>query len=117
AVTQLDQATQQNAALVEQSAAAAESMRFQAEQLVQAVGVFQTSGSGASSHASATASATASASRAAPRSVEHRAVAPARKASPARRTIAAPMGAPAFAHAGAGAIAPSRPGTDDWESF
>jgi len=119
AVTQLDQATQQNAALVEQSAAAAESMRFQAEQLVQAVGVFQTSGagsmSGASSHASA--SATASASRPAPRSVEHRAVAPARKASPARRTIAAPMGAPAFAHAGAGAIAPSRPGTDDWESF
>jgi len=116
AVTQLDQATQQNAALVEQSAAAAESMRFQAEQLVQAVGVFQTSGSGAS------ASATASAARATPRSVEHRAVAPARKASAPRKTIAAPamrapLGAPAFAHAGAGAIAPSRPGTDDWESF
>ncbi|WP_310564004.1 methyl-accepting chemotaxis protein [Hydrogenophaga sp.] len=41
AVTQLDQMTQQNAALVEQSSAAAESMRSQAEQLAQAVQVFK----------------------------------------------------------------------------
>jgi methyl-accepting chemotaxis protein len=40
AVTQMDQTTQQNAALVEQSAAAAESLRTQAGQLVQAVAVF-----------------------------------------------------------------------------
>ncbi len=40
AVTQLDQATQQNAALVEQSAAAAESLRKQAARLVDAVGIF-----------------------------------------------------------------------------
>ncbi len=40
AVTQMDQVTQQNAALVEQSAAAAESLRVQASQLVQAVSVF-----------------------------------------------------------------------------
>ncbi|WP_310732286.1 methyl-accepting chemotaxis protein [Ideonella sp. A 288] len=44
AVTQLDQATQQNAALVEQSAAAAESLRDQAAMLSQAVSAFQLSG-------------------------------------------------------------------------
>ncbi len=41
AVTDMDQATQQNAALVEQSAAAAESLQQQAQQLVQAVAVFK----------------------------------------------------------------------------
>ncbi|WP_396268036.1 methyl-accepting chemotaxis protein [Ideonella sp.] len=43
-VTEMDQATQQNAALVEESAAAAESLRGQAQQLVQAVAVFKLSG-------------------------------------------------------------------------
>lgn len=41
AVSTMDQATQQNAALVEESAAAAESLRGQAQQLVQAVAVFK----------------------------------------------------------------------------
>ncbi len=41
AVTRMDQVTQQNAALVEESAAAAESLRLQAEQLVKAVAVFK----------------------------------------------------------------------------
>ncbi|MES2581935.1 MAG: methyl-accepting chemotaxis protein [Pseudomonadota bacterium] len=41
AITQMDQATQQNAALVEESAAAADSLKMQAEQLVQAVAVFK----------------------------------------------------------------------------
>ncbi|HUG22682.1 methyl-accepting chemotaxis protein [Piscinibacter sp.] len=41
AVTQLDQVTQQNAALVEESAAAAESLKHQATQLVDAVAVFK----------------------------------------------------------------------------
>ncbi len=41
AVAQLDQVTQQNAALVEESAAAADSLNVQAKQLVQAVGVFR----------------------------------------------------------------------------
>ncbi|MEZ5665572.1 MAG: methyl-accepting chemotaxis protein [Burkholderiaceae bacterium] len=40
AVSQMDQGTQQNAALVEESAAAAASLKTQAEQLVQAVAVF-----------------------------------------------------------------------------
>ncbi|MBA3596529.1 MAG: chemotaxis protein [Methylibium sp.] len=41
AVTQLDQVTQKNAALVEESGAAAESLRDQARQLVAAVGAFR----------------------------------------------------------------------------
>jgi methyl-accepting chemotaxis protein len=41
AVAQMDRSTQQNAALVEESAAAAESLRQQATQLVQAVAVFK----------------------------------------------------------------------------
>lgn len=43
AIGGLDQMTQQNAALVEQSAAAAESLRDQADQLARAVAVFKTS--------------------------------------------------------------------------
>ena len=41
AVAQMDQGTQQNAALVEESAAAAEGLRRQAQQLVEAVAVFK----------------------------------------------------------------------------
>ncbi len=41
AVTQMDQVTQQNAALVEESAAAAESLKTQAEALVHSVAVFK----------------------------------------------------------------------------
>ncbi|OBS31372.1 hypothetical protein A9O67_01720 [Tepidimonas fonticaldi] len=41
AMGQLDQSTQQNAALVEQSAASAEALREQAQRLLQAVSVFQ----------------------------------------------------------------------------
>ena len=44
AIGNLDQMTQQNAALVEQSAAAAESLRDQAAQLAQAVAVFKVNG-------------------------------------------------------------------------
>ncbi len=44
AITQMDQATQQNAALVEESAAAATSLEQQAGQLVQAVSVFKFAG-------------------------------------------------------------------------
>jgi methyl-accepting chemotaxis protein len=42
-VTQLDQMTQQNAALVEESAAAAQALREQADRLAQAVAVFRVS--------------------------------------------------------------------------
>ncbi|MBA3057208.1 MAG: HAMP domain-containing protein [Rhodoferax sp.] len=50
AVVQLDQMTQQNAALVEQSAAAAESLREQAQRLAQVVGTFKISTESADSH-------------------------------------------------------------------
>ena len=43
AVNQLDQVTQQNAALVEESAAAAESLKHQAANLAEVVGVFKIS--------------------------------------------------------------------------
>ena len=46
AVSQLDEMTQQNAALVEESAAAAESLREQAERLAQVVSIFQLTGTG-----------------------------------------------------------------------
>jgi len=52
AVTQLDQMTQQNAALVEQSAAAAESLREQSHRLTEVVSAFQVEG-GATLHAAA----------------------------------------------------------------
>src|SRR5690606_39190100 len=41
AVTQLDQMTQQNAALVEESAAAAESLKDQAQRLAQVIQIFK----------------------------------------------------------------------------
>jgi methyl-accepting chemotaxis protein len=44
AVTELDSGTQQNAAMVEESAAAAGSLNEQAQRLMQAVGVFQVAG-------------------------------------------------------------------------
>ena len=46
AITQMDETTQQNAALVEQAAAAAESLQDQAASLSQSVAVFKTSGGG-----------------------------------------------------------------------
>ncbi|WP_332742775.1 methyl-accepting chemotaxis protein [Hydrogenophaga sp.] len=42
AITRMDQGTQQNAALVEESAAAADSLKQQAQQLVESVAVFKT---------------------------------------------------------------------------
>ncbi|MBK7657671.1 MAG: MCP four helix bundle domain-containing protein [Betaproteobacteria bacterium] len=47
AVVQLDQVTQQNAALVEQSAAAADSLKHEAEELAKAVSIFRVNGTGA----------------------------------------------------------------------
>ncbi|WP_239700500.1 methyl-accepting chemotaxis protein [Massilia sp. 9096] len=46
-IAEMDQATQQNAAMVEQAAAAAESMRSQAEQLTEVVGTFRVNADGA----------------------------------------------------------------------
>ena len=89
AVTQMDQATQQNAALVEESAAAAASLRSQAEQLVSAVAVFQlTRVGGASAGAARAPVAPVPTPAAAFRSVPAPVV-------PVRRTAGTPIPAPA----------------------
>jgi methyl-accepting chemotaxis protein len=100
AVAQLDQVTQQNAALVEESAAAAESLRHQAAQLAQTVAVFKLADTGFRAAAPAPEPAPAPAPRPAPRPAP---VAPgkpaARKATPA--AVPATARAPAPAAAGA----------------
>ncbi len=119
-VSRLDQMTQQNAALVEQSAAAAESLRDQAQRLSQSMQVFRLSGTAAGTGRSvaparpATAAATPMsslarkpqsqhASRAAPTTAAYSAARPA----PANVREPAPM---------AKAAATSQDG-GDWESF
>ena len=106
AVTQMDQVTQQNAALVEESAAAAESLRDQAQQLVQAMAVFRLSrpdGALGGAWAAAPAAAHSSPDRA------RTTGAPAGKTSPA---AAAP--APKASQREAAAVSTN---ADDWTSF
>ena len=100
AITQMDQTTQQNAALVEEGAAAAESLRQQAQQLVQAVAVFKLPSNGQAPAAAA---------------------APAQPAAPAAsnvRTLVVKRpqkAAPATAEAKP--LDTRKTGTDAWESF
>ena len=110
AVNQLDQMTQQNAALVEESTAAAASMRDQAQRLAEVVSVFNVGATSALSAAPAPRPAAAPAPRFAP--------------APAKPAVAArPKPAPAakLAHSAkpeAPAPAPAAKGSDDdWESF
>jgi len=110
AVTQLDQMTQQNAALVEESAAAAESLKEQAMRLAQVVGTFRLDDKPA----------TAAAPAALPTSMP--APAPAARpvaARPPRTTAAAASSAmppaPPVKPASPPAKVPA--GADDWETF
>ncbi|WP_343593973.1 methyl-accepting chemotaxis protein [Paracidovorax wautersii] len=132
AVTQLDQMTQQNAALVEESSAAASAMRDQAQRLSQAVSVFNVGAAGAVRAAAAVppgdpARPAPSRPAAAPASVpraEHAAAAisgpGARRQAP--KSVAAPRSpaAPAVPRVAAAApeasSAPARADAD-WESF
>ncbi|HEY8974711.1 MAG TPA: methyl-accepting chemotaxis protein [Burkholderiaceae bacterium] len=108
AIAQMDQATQQNAALVEESAAAAESLKDQAHQLVQVVSVFKLEGRATDDFR------VAPTSFAAPRPV----AAP-KPAAPVRKP--APMAArpaPVSAKVSARVAEPELASTaDDWESF
>ena len=99
AITQMDQVTQQNAALVEEAAAAAASLQDQASQLASVVSVFKVSGVQQS--------------------------APARKPQPAAKPAAARPASPALS-APAARKAPAKPapqreavaaGAGDWEEF
>jgi methyl-accepting chemotaxis protein I, serine sensor receptor len=96
AVTQMDQVTQQNAALVEQASAAAHSLEDQASKLRQAVGVFQLSDDGTPAQTLAM--------RAAPRS---KTAAPASASAPAagRSAPGKPLPAAPGALKGAGPVA------------
>jgi methyl-accepting chemotaxis protein len=106
AVSALDQATQQNAALVEQTAAAAESMRMQTAKLSEAVAAFRVD----ASHAAA-----------APRSTLRPAPAPRAAAPKAAATPAAPRPAVQPRPAPAAAPKPAAPAPSgaegDWETF
>jgi methyl-accepting chemotaxis protein len=129
----MDQATQQNAALVEQSAAAAESLRHQAQQLVEAVAVFRLGADASGGHHLAGSTSTL-ATRATPTAATAAGgYAGAERRGPARATnVTRPAfggarpgqasgggGASASApdHSSSSAAAPARTGTDDWESF
>jgi methyl-accepting chemotaxis protein len=112
AVSTLDQMTQQNAALVEESAAAAESLRDQAIKLSESMQVFRlTGGAAGRSQPSPIASSPAPAKASA---------APARASTPPR-AAPAPRPAAVASHAIAQAQETSRPvsppSNDDWESF
>ena len=119
AVTNLDQMTQQNAALVEQSAAAASAMHSQARRLAEVVGQFNVGGASAGMVARSV-----SASPARPAYKSAAVPAPAPKAGVAK-AVAAPRRAPPAPGASAPSTAPriapaprSTPGNeDDWESF
>jgi len=112
AITQMDQATQQNAALVEQAAAAAGSLEEQARRLKDAVAFFQAEGAAAVAAAPAVRAA-ATATRAAPKAASAASAAAPRKAVPTvARVAAAPKSAPAKSSSA------SHPADDgDWETF
>ncbi|WP_280192794.1 methyl-accepting chemotaxis protein [Delftia sp. PS-11] len=118
AVHQIDQTTQQNAALVEEMSAAADSLRAQANELVQAVAVFQL-GQGA---AGASAIPAPTAPRLAPSALKARedAKTPARTAQALQRPVAQTEAArpKALARpARQSAATASAGGQDEWESF
>jgi methyl-accepting chemotaxis protein len=124
AVTQLDQMTQQNAALVEQSAAAAESLREQAARLARVVQVFRIGGMGAGAPAPDQAPrSSAPPPRVVPQSQS--ASAPAHTPPPVSpRTHPAASKTPVPGPRPAAAVAPaaprvvaSGPAEGDWESF
>ena len=110
AVTQMDQATQQNAALVEESAAAAESLKSQSQALVQTVAVFRLT-QGDPVHAARPAAPAKAASVAVDRRGPNR-------AKNVARLSPKPAARPAVARPVATPMAARKTGTDDeWTSF
>ncbi len=113
AVTQLDQVTQQNAVLVEESAAAAESLKHQAATLAEMVGVFKVTGGHLMVAGASGAPGAASASKADRRSLNQ-----ASKATrPTFQTEAPAKSRPVAQLAGAAGSAPAKTGPDNWETF
>jgi methyl-accepting chemotaxis protein len=110
AVTQLDQMTQQNAALVEESAAAAESLRDQSGRLSEAISVFRLSS--AQTPAAATAVALSKFTKVAPL----RAAARTNAQTMAAKTGFKPAPKPASASRSS-SVAGNPGGDDEWASF
>jgi len=120
AVTQMDQGTQQNAALVEEAAAAATAMREQSTLLAQAVAVFRIDGAQAMAASQASLGAEASASvRAAPAAAPKSTAAAARMQAPHREPRRAPGARPprAVLASAAGSRASQQASAGDWEEF
>jgi methyl-accepting chemotaxis protein len=122
AVSNLDQMTQQNAALVEESAAAAQSLREQAGRLTEVVSVFRLESGYAAPAPQMSGSSTAATSKSGAPSKPQ---AKPKPAGPRTKTAAprpaAPSGVAAPAKSGAAAgpsPAPaSKPSDDEWETF
>ncbi|BAL97274.1 methyl-accepting chemotaxis protein [Rubrivivax gelatinosus] len=121
AIAGLDQMTQQNAALVEESTAAAESLREQADRLAALVATFRVPGSAGFSAPAATPTKPAPVrAQAAPvaAAVIARARDSARPAAPPAPKAEAPAAAPARpATPATPPAAPSNRADDDWETF
>ncbi|MFM0604188.1 methyl-accepting chemotaxis protein [Paraburkholderia sediminicola] len=120
AVTQMDEVTQQNAALVEEAAAAASSLEDQAGKLRTAVAVFHLDESGVKAPVSAAPKRAAAPARtAAPRKVSRPLSQSGAQAATVARASAAPAAAPAAATpARTPAKAIASAGSDqDWETF
>ncbi|MGP1680743.1 MAG: methyl-accepting chemotaxis protein, partial [Giesbergeria sp.] len=122
AVSQLDQVTQQNAALVEESAAAADSLRHQAAALIQAVSVFKLTGMehvGSSAPSQPTFPAIKNTAVAAPRRNSGLATSVGRADSKARIATRAKPAAPLRPSTTAPRLAAASGAktNDDWESF
>jgi methyl-accepting chemotaxis protein len=115
-VVQLDQMTQQNAALVEESAAAAESLREQSSRMTESISVFRLGGAG--HRAAAPARAPAPAPKAAPpvSKAAVKAAAPRPAATAAKPTAVKPRATPAPVVA-TPRPAPAAADDGDWETF
>jgi uncharacterized phage infection (PIP) family protein YhgE len=131
AVTRLDQMTQQNAALVEESAAAAESLKDQAHRMTTVVANYRMDAfsDGPGFAAAPVARPPAVAAKAIAKAAARPVAKAAKAAAPARRVAAkaspAPAPAPAAPAAPAASVAVATPvavpaaggASDDWESF
>ena len=113
AVTQMDQATQQNAALVEEMAAAAGSLKSQAQELVQTVAVFKADDNGFRPQAPRRMPSSPVSHRPAPlpRPAPASKPLPANRPAAPRQLVSQPLAAPPPKRA------PAASGDDDWEPF
>jgi methyl-accepting chemotaxis protein-1 (serine sensor receptor) len=115
AITQMDQTTQQNAALVEQMAAAASSLKAQAQDLVGVVAIFKLNAGDSAQRTAVRASPPRPLPQGTP---ERRALAATNSPKPAApKAAAAPLPARTSPPAPAPVRATVAAGDDEWETF